>query len=119
MSFWALATYVISQAAWDLAQHHAARHSIAGIGIAIAALVVMPALAISKARTGRRLGSAAVTADSKQSTLCATLSAVLLAGIIANTALGVVVGRPHGRHRHRLCRCQRGTPLLARRNLCD
>jgi divalent metal cation (Fe/Co/Zn/Cd) transporter len=88
IGFWALAAYLTSQAGWDLANHHAASHSPAGISVAIAALVVMPVLAIAKRRTGHQLGSSTITADSKQSSLCAYLSALVLAGLITNTSLG-------------------------------
>jgi divalent metal cation (Fe/Co/Zn/Cd) transporter len=88
MGFWALAAYLTSQAGWDLANHHAASHTPAGISVAVAALVVMPVLAIAKRRTGQQLGSSTVTADSKQSSLCADLSALVLAGLITNAALG-------------------------------
>ena len=48
----------------------------------------MPVLSVAQRRTGRRLGSAAVVADGTQTLLCSYLSAVLLAGLVLNAALG-------------------------------
>jgi divalent metal cation (Fe/Co/Zn/Cd) transporter len=48
----------------------------------------MPFLSWAQRRTGRQLGSAAVVADSSQTLLCTYLSAVLLAGLALNAALG-------------------------------
>jgi divalent metal cation (Fe/Co/Zn/Cd) transporter len=61
-----------------------------GVGIVLAAvsLLVMPALSWSERRTGRELGSASAIADSKQTLLCAYLSAALLAGLLLNSLLG-------------------------------
>ena len=53
-----------------------------------ASLVIMPLLSWAQRRTGRELGSGSVVADSKQTLLCTYLSAVLLAGLILNAALG-------------------------------
>jgi divalent metal cation (Fe/Co/Zn/Cd) transporter len=87
MSFWALALYVTAQAIWVLGQQKPARHSPVGIGLAIASLTVMPMLATGKRRAGQQLGSITVTADSKQSSLCAYLSAILLTGLVLETVL--------------------------------
>jgi divalent metal cation (Fe/Co/Zn/Cd) transporter len=62
--------------------------STVGIALAVASLVVMPALATAKRRTGQRLGSATVVAESAETFLCAYLSAVLLAGLVLNATLG-------------------------------
>jgi divalent metal cation (Fe/Co/Zn/Cd) transporter len=48
----------------------------------------MPALARAKRQLAPALGSAAVVADAKQTSLCALLSGVLLVGLLANGALG-------------------------------
>jgi Zn-dependent protease with chaperone function len=57
-------------------------------GLAALSLLVMPVLAAAQRRAGREFGSAAAVADSKQTLLCAYLSAVLLAGLVANATLG-------------------------------
>jgi divalent metal cation (Fe/Co/Zn/Cd) transporter len=49
---------------------------------------VMPLLSAAQRRAGRELGSASAVADSRQTLLCTCLSAVLLAGLLANAVLG-------------------------------
>ena len=48
----------------------------------------MPVLSWLQRRAGRELGSRTAVADSKQTLLCTYLSAVLLAGLVLNSALG-------------------------------
>ena len=62
--------------------------SVVGIVLACASLVVMPALAVAKRRTGRDLGSATLIADSTETFLCSWLSAILLLGLVLNATLG-------------------------------
>lgn len=72
----------------DLLSSSEPESSPVGIGLAVASLVVMPALAAGKARVGRRMGSPTVSADSRQTWLCTYLSAVLLVGLALNAAWG-------------------------------
>ena len=55
-----------------------------GIGITLAALIVMPVLARMKRREGRRIGNAALSADAVQSATCAYLALVTLVGLAIN-----------------------------------
>lgn len=55
-----------------------------GIGITLAALVVMPVLATLKRREARRSGNAAMAADALQSATCAYLAAIVLVGLSIN-----------------------------------
>ena len=87
VSFFALAAWVAANAALDLIRHHEPDMSAVGIALAVASLIVMPALAIAKQRTGRAMGTATVVADSAQTWLCTSLSAVLLVGLGANAWL--------------------------------
>lgn len=87
-SFFALAAFVCLDAVRALAGAERAEHSTVGIVLAAVSLSVMPGLSWFERRTGRELGSASVVADSKQTLLCAGLSAVLLVGLVANSALG-------------------------------
>jgi hypothetical protein len=48
----------------------------------------MPVLSRAQRRAGRELGSRTAVADSKQTLLCTYLSAVLLVGLVLNSALG-------------------------------
>lgn len=59
-----------------------------GIVLTIVSLIVMPLLARAKRRVGRDLGARSVEADSRQTQACVYLSAVVLAGLVANAALG-------------------------------
>jgi divalent metal cation (Fe/Co/Zn/Cd) transporter len=88
LSFFALAGYVGIEAVRSLLTGAAADASRLGIGIAVASLLVMPPLAWAQRRTGRELRSASVIAQSRQTLLCAYLSAVLLAGLALNAVLG-------------------------------
>lgn len=87
-SFFALAAYVGFEAVRALAGGADADHSTVGIVLAAVSLAVMPALSYAERRTGHELGSAAVIADSKQTLICSYLSAVLLAGLVLNSAFG-------------------------------
>lgn len=62
------------------------RPSHIGIGITIAALVVMPLLAWSKRKAARITGSRALAADAVQSATCAYLAAITLTGLAINAA---------------------------------
>jgi divalent metal cation (Fe/Co/Zn/Cd) transporter len=48
----------------------------------------MPPLAEAKRRLGRALGSSATISESRQTMLCAYLSAALLIGLLANAIAG-------------------------------
>jgi divalent metal cation (Fe/Co/Zn/Cd) transporter len=86
--FVALATYVAVEALTSLVRSEAPHESIPGVVLAIASLIVMPLLAHAKRRVAAQLGSAALTADAKQTELCTYLSAILLAGLLLNALLG-------------------------------
>ncbi len=87
-SFFALACYVTVDAVLALAGLRDPRPSPIGIALALASLIVMPALSLTQRRTGRELGSTSAVADSKQTLLCTYLSAVLLGGLVLNGLLG-------------------------------
>ena len=55
-----------------------------GIGITLAALVVMPILARLKRREAHRSNNAALAADAVQSAMCAYLAVIALAGLAIN-----------------------------------
>jgi hypothetical protein len=72
----ALATYVVGASSLTLLGYTEAKPSYIGIGILIAAAVIMPWLAREKRRLSSATGSSALRADSVQSALCAYLSLV-------------------------------------------
>lgn len=88
VSFFGLAAYVSVDAILSLTGLREPEQSPVGIAIAALSLVVMPFLSWFERRTGRELGSASAVADSKQTLVCAALSAALLAGLVANGLLG-------------------------------
>jgi len=63
--------------------------SRAGIGITIAALIVMPILATLKRREARRSNDAALAADAVQSATCAYIALITLAGLALNAAFHI------------------------------
>lgn len=88
IAFFALAAYVTIDAVLSLTGTLQVEHSPVGIGIAVASLIVMPALAWFEYRTGRELGSQSVQADAKQLVLCIYLSGTVLIGLLLNTLFG-------------------------------
>jgi divalent metal cation (Fe/Co/Zn/Cd) transporter len=87
-SFLALAAYVAFEAGRDLWKREAPEHSIPGIVIAAVSLIAMPLLARAKRIVARTLNSNALKADSRQTDLCAYLSAILLGGLLLNVLVG-------------------------------
>lgn len=88
LSFFALGAYVVVEAIRDLLADSDATTSPVGIGIAVASLAVMPALAAAKKRVGVRLGNRTVRADAAETRLCAYLSVVLLSGLVLDATVG-------------------------------
>jgi divalent metal cation (Fe/Co/Zn/Cd) transporter len=88
VSFLLLAAYVAVDAGRTLILRDHTSPSILGIGIAIASLIVMPVLANRKRVVAAQLDSQALQADSRQTSLCAYLSAILLGGLALNAAFG-------------------------------
>ncbi|MFW5722303.1 MAG: cation diffusion facilitator family transporter [Desulfohalobiaceae bacterium] len=88
VSFFILAAYVGWEALLALLNREPPDKSWVGIGLATASVVVMPILARAKRRVAAQLGSRALEADSRQTDICAWLSAILLAGLAVNALLG-------------------------------
>lgn len=87
-AFFALAAYVTVDAVLSLTGLREPEHSPVGIVIAAVSLAVMPFVSWLERRAGRELGSASAVADSKQTLLCAWLSAAVLVGLLANSLFG-------------------------------
>jgi divalent metal cation (Fe/Co/Zn/Cd) transporter len=88
-SFFILAAYVLFEAAMKLVTRDVPEPSLFGIAIAATSLVVMPVLYVIKRRTGKRLGSRSLVADSKQTLACTFMSFTLLLGLLANRLFGL------------------------------
>jgi divalent metal cation (Fe/Co/Zn/Cd) transporter len=87
-SFLALAAYVAYDAIASLVRREAPDASYVGIALAALSLVVMPLLARAKRRVAAGLNSRALVADSRQTDICAYLSAILLGGLLLNALAG-------------------------------
>lgn len=88
IAFFALAGYVTIDAVLTLIGLRSAEHSMVGIVLTAISLVIMPLLSFAERRTGRELGSASAVADSKQTLICAYLSAAVLLGLLLNSLFG-------------------------------
>lgn len=86
--FLALAVYVAADAGLALARRETPRASAVGIALAALSAFVMPLLARAKRRVALGMNSGALAAEATQTSLCAWLSAILLAGLALNAALG-------------------------------
>ena len=62
--------------------------SVVGILLSVASLIVMPLLARAKRRVAADLSSRALVADSRQTDICAYLSAIVLGGLALNALFG-------------------------------
>jgi divalent metal cation (Fe/Co/Zn/Cd) transporter len=89
VSFFVLASYIVFESGRDLLfTEGEAGESTVGIVLAALSLMVMPALAMAKRRTADAMGSPTLRADSRETLLCAWLSAALLGGLVLNAAFG-------------------------------
>jgi divalent metal cation (Fe/Co/Zn/Cd) transporter len=89
LSFILLATYVAFESSKTLWTGEHPEHSVTGMVLAVVSLIVMPLLAKAKRRTAALLNSAALEADSRQTSFCAYLSVILLGGLFLNGLFGL------------------------------
>jgi divalent metal cation (Fe/Co/Zn/Cd) transporter len=89
VSFYLLAPYIAIEAIRALASADRAETSIIGIVLTAGTAILEPILGLAKRRLGARLGSAATAGEGAQNLLCAYLAVAVLAGLLANTLLGV------------------------------
>jgi divalent metal cation (Fe/Co/Zn/Cd) transporter len=87
-SFLALAAYVVVDSVTTLLERETPVASPAGLVILVLSVLVMPVLARAKRRVARALQSRALEADAAQTSLCAYLSVIALAGVGLNAAFG-------------------------------
>jgi divalent metal cation (Fe/Co/Zn/Cd) transporter len=83
-----LAAYVAVQSGYDLLTRAVPESSVWGIGIAAAALVIMPVLVRTKRRVAAEINSPALRGDAACGTVCAYMAATLLAGLVLRAAFG-------------------------------
>ena len=87
-TFLALAVYVAYESINTLIVREEPDGSPVGVVLLAMSVIVMPLLARGKRRVAGALGSSALTADARQTSLCAYLSVIALAGVALNTLLG-------------------------------
>ena len=85
--FLVLACYVLYESVQDLLARIAPQHSIIGMVLATLSLIVMPWLAHLKRKVATSLESGALEAETRQTEICAYLSAILLVGLGLNVWL--------------------------------
>lgn len=87
-TFFLLGAYITYEAVGTLLSRDGPENSTVGLVLSVVSLLVMPALAYGKQRTGRELGSEALKADVVETWVCSYLSLALLAGVGLNAAFG-------------------------------
>jgi cation diffusion facilitator family transporter len=80
-TFFLLAAYITYEALHSLLGREASDRSTVGLVLSVLSLLIMPALAYMKQRTGREMGSRALVADAAETWVCSYLSLALLAGV--------------------------------------
>jgi len=88
LSLFALALYIVAAGILTFALRSRPEASWWGVGLAIAAAIIMPLLWRGKLRVARRIGSAALKADAACSVTCAYMSVTLLVGLLLNALFG-------------------------------
>ena len=87
-TFFLLSAYIAYEAVGALLSGQGPEDSTAGLVLSVISLLVMPALAYGKQRTGREMGSEALKADAAETWVCSYLSLALLVGVGLNAAFG-------------------------------
>lgn len=87
-TFFLLSAYITYEAIGALLSREGPESSTVGLVLSVVSLIVMPALAYGKQRTGREMGSEALQADAVETWVCSYLSLALLAGVGLNAAFG-------------------------------
>jgi len=88
VGLFALAAYIVADSAFSLITQTKPEASWWGVGLAIAAAIIMPLLWQGKLRVAKQIGSAALKADAACSVTCAYMSLTLLVGLLLNRLFG-------------------------------
>jgi divalent metal cation (Fe/Co/Zn/Cd) transporter len=88
VSFYLIAAYIAIEATQTLATGNEPKASWVGMALSAFTLATMPPLAAAKDRVAEALGSPAAKSESRQTILCAYLSAGLLVGLGLNALAG-------------------------------
>jgi divalent metal cation (Fe/Co/Zn/Cd) transporter len=85
----ALATYVVIAAAWNLWTQHHEEFSVAGFVVTLMAIPIMQYLAARKIDVTKQLGSRALRTDAVESITCGWLSLLTAISLAAQATTGV------------------------------
>jgi divalent metal cation (Fe/Co/Zn/Cd) transporter len=88
ISLFALAIYIVGDSAFTFLTQTRPESSWWGVGLAVAAAIIMPLLWQGKLRIAKRIGSAALKADAACSVTCAYMAFTLLVGLLLNRFFG-------------------------------
>ena len=88
ISLFVLSVYILYDAGSSLILRHPPEVSYFGIIIAAVSVILMPILARAKRKVATGISSKAMHADSRQTDICAYLSAILLIGLVLNALFG-------------------------------
>jgi divalent metal cation (Fe/Co/Zn/Cd) transporter len=94
VTFWILGLWVLVESTRKIIGREPTESSPFGIAIAAVSVIVMPALGWMKLRLGNRLGLKSLAADSKETFVCAALSAALLIGLVCRMVFGFQLADP-------------------------
>ena len=89
VTFFVLAAYITAEAIFILTGGGEPQESSVGIGLAVASLLIMPALGLSKRACARRLCVSALERESVETLVCSYLSITLVLGLVLNAAWGL------------------------------
>jgi divalent metal cation (Fe/Co/Zn/Cd) transporter len=88
ISLFALSVYLVGDSTLTFLTGTQPEASWWGVGLAVAAVIIMPVLWQGKLRVAKRIGSAALKADAACSVTCAYMSLTLLVGLLLNRTIG-------------------------------
>jgi divalent metal cation (Fe/Co/Zn/Cd) transporter len=88
ISLFALSLYLVGESTLALLTRTQPEASLWGVGLAVAAVLIMPGLWRGKLRIARRIESSALRADAACSVTCAYMSVTLLLGLLLNRIFG-------------------------------
>jgi divalent metal cation (Fe/Co/Zn/Cd) transporter len=77
-----LCLYVLATSSYGLIAQSKPAVSPVGIGVSVAAVIVMPYLALRKRQIARRMGSVALEGDAAESITCAYMAGTVLIGLL-------------------------------------
>jgi divalent metal cation (Fe/Co/Zn/Cd) transporter len=86
--FLGLAVYVAVDSGKALWLQERAHRTIFGVAVLALSVLVMPVLALAKRQVADKMKSQALRAEAKQTSLCAYLSVIALAGVVLNAGFG-------------------------------